>query len=89
MAGVQERVASELDSLGLLVHPGCPTPPRELEEGDLPALRYLRCCVKEAMRMFPVVTLMGRSVGCGRGGGEAWGTLIHTTLCEGSVHQLG
>ncbi|KAF8057861.1 CYP97C1 [Scenedesmus sp. PABB004] len=58
--GVQERIADELDGLGLLVKPGCP-PPRELEWEDLKALPFLTACAKEAMRMLPVVSVMGRA----------------------------
>jgi cytochrome P450 len=56
---VQEKIAEELDALGLLAKPDCP-PPRELELDDLKKLPYLAACTKEAMRMFPVVSLMGR-----------------------------
>eukprot|EP00877_Chromochloris_zofingiensis_P000654 jgi/Chrzof1/1058/Cz01g38230.t1 len=38
--GVQERLAAELDSVGLLAKPGCPAP-RELEWEDLKQLPYL------------------------------------------------
>jgi cytochrome P450 len=57
--GVQEKIAEELDALGLLAKPDCP-PPRELELDDLKKLPYLVAAAKEAMRMFPVVSLMGR-----------------------------
>jgi len=57
--GVQEKIAEELDALGLLAKPGCP-PPRELELDDLKKLPYMVAAAKEAMRMFPVVSLMGR-----------------------------
>lgn len=58
-AGIQEKVAMELDSHGLLVKPGYT--PREIEYEDLRKLKYLNCCIKESMRMFPVI-----SVGNGR-----------------------
>ena len=58
-AGVQERIAEELDAAGLLAKPGCP-PPREMEFEDLKKLPYLTAVAKEAMRMLPVVSLMGR-----------------------------
>lgn len=57
--GVQDLVAKELDDAGLLSKPN--QKPRELQYEDLKKLRYLNCCVKEAMRMYPVV-----SVGNGR-----------------------
>jgi hypothetical protein len=56
---VQERVAEELDAIGLLSKPGAP-PPREMEFEDLKRLPYLTAVAKEAMRMLPVVSLMGR-----------------------------
>jgi len=52
-------VADELDAVGLLAKPGCP-PPREMEFEDLKKLPYLTAVAKEAMRMLPVVSLMGR-----------------------------
>jgi fatty acid synthase len=55
----QERIAAELDCLGLLAKPGCP-PPRELELDDLKHLPYMVAATKEAMRMLPVVSIMGR-----------------------------
>jgi cytochrome P450 len=57
--GVQEQVAAELERAGLLVTPDTPAP-RELEWDDLKALPYLTACAKEAMRMLPVVSVMGR-----------------------------
>jgi len=60
--GVQDKIAEELDSLGLLAKPGCP-PPRELEWEDLKKLPYLTAATKEAMRMLPVVSIMGRVAG--------------------------
>ncbi|KIY98801.1 Cytochrome P450 3A28 [Monoraphidium neglectum] len=57
--GVQDRVAEELDALGLLAKPGCP-PPREMEFEDLRKLPYLVAVAKEAMRVLPVVSIMGR-----------------------------
>jgi cytochrome P450 len=60
--GVQERIAEELDALGLLLRPGCP-PPREVTLEDLKALPYLSAATKEAMRMLPVVSVMGRVAG--------------------------
>jgi cytochrome P450 len=56
---VQDKVAAELDAAGLLHKPGCP-PPREMEFEDLKKLPYLTAVAKEAMRMLPVVSLMGR-----------------------------
>jgi len=55
----QRRIAEELDSLGLLWKAGAP-PPRELELDDLKRLPFLSACTKEAMRMFPVVSIMAR-----------------------------
>uniref|UniRef100_A0A383W692 Cytochrome P450 n=1 Tax=Tetradesmus obliquus TaxID=3088 RepID=A0A383W692_TETOB len=60
--GVQAKIAEELDCLGLLAKPGCP-PPRELEWEDLKQLPYLIAATKEAMRMLPVVSVMGRVAG--------------------------
>jgi cytochrome P450 len=57
--GVQERIAEELEGLGLLAKPGAP-PPRELELEDLKRLPFLTAATKEAMRMLPVVSIMGR-----------------------------
>jgi fatty acid synthase len=59
---VQEKIAEELDSLGLLATPQRPTP-RELQWEDLKALPYLTAATKEAMRMLPVVSVMGRVAG--------------------------
>ena len=56
--GVQERVAAELDAAGLLAKPG--VKPREMEFEDLKKLPFLTAVAKEAMRMLPVVSLMGR-----------------------------
>eukprot|EP00983_Pelagomonas_calceolata_P046338 1140115-Pelagomonas_calceolata.AAC.1 len=36
---------------------------RPLALDDLPRLKYLTACIKESMRMLPVVSIMGRSVG--------------------------
>ncbi|KAF6250399.1 cytochrome P450 [Scenedesmus sp. NREL 46B-D3] len=57
--GVQDKIAEELDSLGLLAKPGCP-PPKELQLDDLKRVPYLVAATKEAMRMLPVVSIMGR-----------------------------
>jgi hypothetical protein len=69
--GVQERVAEELDAIGLLSKPGAP-PPREMEYEDLKRMPYLTAVAKEAMRMLPVVGGAGRGWagrgGAGRGG---------------------
>jgi len=60
--GAQERVAEELAAAGLLSSPGGTA--RELEFQDLNKLTYLSCCVKEAMRMYPVVSVAnGRITG--------------------------
>ena len=56
---VQEKIAEELDSLGLLATPQRPTP-REVTLDDLKAMPYLSAAAKEAMRMLPVVSIMGR-----------------------------
>jgi fatty acid synthase len=56
---VQEKIAEELDSLGLLATPERPTP-REVTLDDLKAMPYLSAAAKEAMRMLPVVSIMGR-----------------------------
>lgn len=58
--GVQDKVAEELDSLGLLAKTGCPNP-RDIEWEDLKHLKYLTAATKEAMRMLPVVSVMARS----------------------------
>ncbi len=55
----QERIAEELDGLGLLHKPGYT--PRELELDDLKKMPYLSSALKEAMRMFPVVSIMART----------------------------
>jgi hypothetical protein len=75
--GVQEKIAAELDAAGLLASPSRPRP-RELQLDDLRRLRYLAAATKEAMRMYPVV-----SVGNGRcagwwvmGGGLGSGRLL-------------
>lgn len=59
ITGVQDCIAEELDSLGLLAKPGCPAP-RELTLDDLKKMPFLTACTKEAMRMLPVVSIMGR-----------------------------
>jgi cytochrome P450 len=59
---VQDKIAEELDSLGLLAKPGCPAP-CEMEWDDLKKLPYLTAATKEAMRMLPVVSVMGRVAG--------------------------
>ena len=70
LAGTQEKVAAELDSLGLLAKPpqqngalssGRVEPCRRpLQLEDLRKLPFLLACIKESMRMFPVVSVMGR-----------------------------
>lgn len=60
--GVQDRIAAELDFLGLLAKPGQPAP-RELQWEDLKCMPYLTACAKEAMRMLPVVSIMARIAG--------------------------
>jgi hypothetical protein len=57
--GVQDKIAEELDGLGLLARPGCPAP-REVTLDDLKAMPYMSAAAKEAMRMLPVVSIMGR-----------------------------
>ncbi len=61
---MQERVAAELDGLGLLAKPGN-FKPRPLELDDLKGLKYLTAVNKESMRMYPAVPLIGRWVGYG------------------------
>lgn len=56
---VQEKIAQELDGLGLLAKPDGPMP-RELELDDLKRIPYMAAVTKEAMRMLPVVSIMGR-----------------------------
>jgi hypothetical protein len=80
--GVQEKIAEELDSLGLLAKPGCP-PPKELELDDLKRVPYLVAATKEAMRMLPVVSIMGRCV-CSAWGWECAGLL--TVMRLGRLH---
>ncbi|KAL6749929.1 cytochrome P450 [Haematococcus lacustris] len=43
--------------------PSCWPLPRSVELDDLPRLKYLNACIKEAMRMLPVVSVMGRTSG--------------------------
>jgi hypothetical protein len=94
--GVQEKIAEELDSLGLLAKPGCP-PPKELELDDLKRVPYLVAATKEAMRMLPVVSIMGRCAdGVGFGGWENTKALLcgwwgHTAavLCWLCVQRPG
>lgn len=59
-AGVQERLEAELDAAGLIVKPGAGARPLALD--DLQGLKFLSACIKEAMRMFPVVSVMSRRV---------------------------
>ncbi|KAF5828281.1 cytochrome P450, partial [Dunaliella salina] len=60
---VQDRIAAELDDLGLLVsHKPAAPGARPLALDDLPSLKYLTACIKESMRMLPVVSIMGRYV---------------------------
>ncbi|KIZ01997.1 putative cytochrome P450 [Monoraphidium neglectum] len=54
----QDKIEAELDSLGLLHKEGAA--PRELDLDDLKRMPYLAACAKEGMRMFPVVSIMGR-----------------------------
>ena len=55
---LQDKIEAELASHGLLARPGARA--RALELEDLRALRYTAAAVKEAMRMQPVVSVMGR-----------------------------
>lgn len=61
--GVQEAAAAELAAAGLLVRPPSEcgrAAARPLELDDLKRLPYITACIKEAMRMFPVVSIMGK-----------------------------
>lgn len=49
---IQDRIAAELTSLGLL---SGKSEARGLQYEDLPKLSYLDSVLKESMRMFPVV----------------------------------
>ena len=60
-SGAQEAAAAELASLGLLASLECPQP-RSLELEDLRRLPFITACIKEALRMVPVVSIMGRWV---------------------------
>eukprot|EP00878_Enallax_costatus_P001345 GHUV01001492.1.p1 GENE.GHUV01001492.1~~GHUV01001492.1.p1 ORF type:complete len:559 (+),score=128.36 GHUV01001492.1:1110-2786(+) len=89
--GVQEKIAEELDTLGLLAKPGCPRP-RELEWDDLKRLPYLIAATKEAMRMLPVVSVMGRVAGKDMNVGPykvPAGTVVGTPLfaIQNTVHN--
>ncbi len=57
---MQDKIDAELDAAGLLASPSRACP-RQLVLEDLKALPYLAAATKEAMRMYPVV-----SVGNGR-----------------------
>lgn len=50
----QELCYQEIRSLGIGVG-------RSLQASDLSSLTYLGCCIKESMRMHPVVSMMGRT----------------------------
>ncbi|BDA47645.1 Cytochrome P450 3A28 [Coccomyxa sp. Obi] len=52
---VEAKVLAELDALGLLVTPERPNP-RPLEYDDLTKLTYTNNCIKESMRMLPVLS---------------------------------
>ncbi|KAG2494403.1 hypothetical protein HYH03_007455 [Edaphochlamys debaryana] len=49
---VEEKIAAELEAVGLLAMPGAAAP-REVEWGDLGGLRYLNSVIQEAMRLMP------------------------------------
>jgi cytochrome P450 len=70
LTGVQEKIKMELEAAGLLFGTGScggnteEAPGRQLELDDLKKLPYLTACIKESMRMFPVVSIMSRSDSC-------------------------
>jgi len=53
---IQERVHSELDSIF------DKTDPRPLTMDDLSKMKFLECCIKEALRLYPSVPFIGREL---------------------------
>ncbi|KAK9908008.1 hypothetical protein WJX75_001429 [Coccomyxa subellipsoidea] len=56
---VEAKVLAELEELQLLASPQRPSP-RPIEYTDLNRLTYLSCCIKESMRLYPVVPMIFR-----------------------------
>ncbi|CAH2989298.1 unnamed protein product [Chilo suppressalis] len=54
--GIQERLFSELDGIF-----GDSSQPATMD--DLSRMQYLECCIKESLRLYPPVHLMGRTLG--------------------------
>lgn len=52
--GVQEKVAAELESVGLLMSSSSENSARPLEYADLARIPYLTAVIKESMRLWPV-----------------------------------
>ncbi|CAL8105562.1 unnamed protein product [Orchesella dallaii] len=52
----QQRVQSELDDIFI------DNPERKVKMTDLPRMKYLECCIKEGLRLFPSAPFIGRKL---------------------------